>query len=194
MKHLLLAGLVLTACTCASGFDITQPISNAPDLVSFLRNPRGCYTPCGVHVTEGDCESIQRYEGRVLARLAPVGGWDAGTICEDLSGWELKVRRHDPVADSLCEDGSWQIDKADGCATDGGTCCVSGLTQIAAKRITVETTRWDYSSFAHEVVHVADGVRAGHCPWVNPKLKLALYELEHSIDSTEPASSCTAER
>lgn len=180
--------LLLLAC---ASIDITQPISNAPDLLTFLRNPHGCFTPCGVHVLEGDCEAAQRFEGRALAKLAPVGGWDAGTICADLSGYTVKLHRHDLFADSACSRGAWLVDRADGCDADGGPCCVTGLTEIAEKTISVASTSWDHSSLAHELVHVADRVRPGHCPWT-PRLQLELYELAHHVDGSEPAPECDA--
>jgi hypothetical protein len=182
------------ASTCAT-FDVTQPVSNAPDLVSFLRAPRSCFTPCGVRVTAGDCESLQRYEGRVLERLAPAGGWDAGTICEDLAGFTLEVHAHDPVADRACGPHAWwresPCDRSPPNDTDGGECgCIAGITFGAERRIVLSTTDWEHSAFAHEVAHVADENRPGHCPWRAPLL-LALLELSHRVEGSTPGPECS---
>lgn len=184
--------LVLVLVLACATVDVTQPLSNAPDLVSFLRAPRACFTPCGMRVLEGDCESLQRYEGRVLKGLAAaVPEWTEEKVCRDLRGLEIQIHRHDPVADKGCSPRGWRLPHE----CDAGRCepgiCVAGLTRWVDGTITLSQTDWDQSALAHEIAHVADVMRPGHCPWARAELKAALKDLAGYDDPSVAEPMCS---
>lgn len=178
MRFLLTLALL---CGCAT-FDITRPVSNAPDLVSWLAAPAGtCFTPCGMHTTVGDCESLQRYEGRVVRTLSKVPG--LGTeeaICSGLAGFEIKLHRHDPVTDKGCSPRGWLLFPG---------FCAGGYTDPESRTITLSQPEWEHSLLGHEVVHAVGGL--GHCRWRDPHLVVALYDLTGEVDGSTPEASCS---
>lgn len=177
--------LALLGTGCAAA---TYPISDTPDLLTFLRSAPSsqCVTLCGVRAAEGDCQALKAYEDKVVKRLAlAVPAWRAEQICAQLSGFMLEIHRHHPARDAECVEQGWL--EVDPDHPKGR--CLSGLTSPRRRTITVSTTDWEHSAFAHEVAHVADNIRDGHCPWT-PALKLALLELGHRVDPATPDPSC----
>lgn len=171
-------GMLLAGCAT---FDITRPVSNAPDLVSWIKAPHSCFTPCGMHATEGDCGALQRYESRVVSTLARVMPETEQQICEGLNGYELEVHWATAEDEKACPRGGWVLFKG---------FCAGGYTHVPPEpRIEVATPDWAKSALAHEIVHAIGGF--GHCRWHDPRLIVALYELTGEVDQTRPEASCS---
>lgn len=144
-----------------------------------------CYTPCGMRANDGDCASLQRYEQRVVTTLARVvPEWREEKICAALKGYEVKVEQHgDRALDATCSDEGWYSGACGG--------CVIGCTETTPRTISIGKDDWEHSALAHEIVHVADNGRSGHCPWKSAKLKAALYELAGFVDPSDAGPECS---
>lgn len=143
-----------------------------------------CTTRCGLTSTEGDCESLQRYEARVLRRFA--GVFDEGKTCSALRGWRVQLRRHDPLLDKGCTEYGWKLSP---------TFCASGLARPSDMTITITTTDWVESALAHEIAHVADWAvvgTMGHCRWRDERLTNALNDLANATEVNIAEKTCYA--
>jgi hypothetical protein len=150
-----------------------------------------CRTPCGVVVTEGDCRALAHYEGRVTERLSQeVPEWADAKVCRALEGWTVRVRPHDDKLDKGCGLSAWRRPPA----PDGGVGdCVIGLTDFDTKTITLSSSDWVPSAFAHEVAHVAGHELTqdrGHCRW-NRRFKAVLGDLNGRGDWSDPEPECS---
>lgn len=141
-----------------------------------------CYTPCGMRASDGDCESLQRFEARAVKRLAlAVPAWREEKICAGLKGYEIKIHKHHPILDNTCSEQGWLF----------GASCIRGLTNPNDRTITLSGTYWDATALSHEIAHVADGVKPGHCPWKRRELLAAIYELSRDVDPSIPGPECS---
>lgn len=136
-----------------------------------------------MRANDGDCESLQRFEARAVKTLAmAIPEWREQKVCAGLKGYEIKIHTHDPLFDHGCSKFGWKY---------GGKGCISGLTSSVDRTITLSETDWAGSSLAHEIAHVADGVKPGHCPWGSPRLQAAFYELTGYVDGSAPEAECS---
>lgn len=142
--------------------------------------PAPCRTPCGMTATEGDCESLQRYEGRVLKGLARgVPEWSTAKICAGVNGWRVEVHHRIEIIDHPCSAPGWLA---------VSNLCVLGLTEFQRKAVTVATPEWEHSALAHEIAHVVE-TKGGHCHW-KPALHVALHDLSDVYDESKPEDDC----
>lgn len=132
----------------------------------------------------GDCESLQRYESRIIHRLGSVGPFEERRMCRALKGWRVELHRHDPKLDVKCSERSWQLFVG---------FCAAGYTHPDTKVIEIGDLDWHSSRLAHEIVHVVDidvTGKEGHCRWADASLITALNELALWPDPSRPESDC----
>jgi hypothetical protein len=144
-----------------------------------------CVTPCGAWTRDGNCESLQRYERRVIRGIATVTEWTPGQLCAALRGWEIRVHPRDPVADKACPMGSWQRFPG---------YCVWGFTEPTPRLVSLHSSDWERTALAHEVVHVGDAEIGGpgrHCRWADPSLRAMVGQLQGEADESRPEPECS---
>jgi hypothetical protein len=168
VKHLITAAVLILACAHAGAAGRAV-----------------CRTPCGMTSTEGDCESLQRYETRALKALP----FDGPRACKALKGWRIEIHKRDNVLDPVCGPDSWFlfINSA------GQPFCAGGYTHADAKVIELGTSDWLESPLVHEIAHVADHDltgKVGHCRWGDPRLVDAISDVMGEPERTRPESDC----
>lgn len=171
MRALLAAALVLVSCATI-GAGGGRPL---------------CVTPCGMTSTEGDCEALQRFEGRALHLLSlRVFEFNEARMCRALKGWRVETHRIDPIVDKGCAPEGWRLFPG---------FCAAGYTHLDTQVIELSNTQWETNALAHELAHVADRDltgKVGHCRWSDPGLRIALEDLTGSSDPSEPEPACDA--
>lgn len=181
MKTLVLLA-VLCGCSCAH-VDVTREVSDAPDLVTLIRNPDGCKTTCGLHAPRGgDCDDLQRYENEIVKGLGESqNDWTPASVCKAVSGYTIITHERRPI-DSLCDKhgGGWVL-----FFTPEGYFCAQGHTDNEKKIVTLEHNDWRHGPLAHELVHVVEG-QPGHCRWASLPLRIAVSELMGEPDESQP--------
>lgn len=168
MKRLLSAAVLLLAC------------AHAPGAGAGI-----CRTRCGESATEGDCESLQRYEARAIRLLSlRVFEFREERICKALNGWKIEIHHHDPLLDKSCPERGWELFKG---------FCAGGFTHADTKVIEIGTSNWAESPLVHEMAHVADydlTGRVGHCRWSDPGLLSVMQEMIGETEITRPGPEC----
>jgi hypothetical protein len=188
MKIALLA-VLFVGCGCV-GVDLTKPVSQAPHLAAFVRDPNGCKTECGLTAPAGgDCADLEAYEREIVKGLgAAQRDYTPEKICKALNGYEIKVHEFKPK-DEICADkgGGWL---AFVYPTPMGIMvfCAEGFTDVKAKTIEIVSNDWRQTVLAHEIVHAVEN-RPGHCRWASLPLRIAVSELIGKPDESEPDRS-----
>lgn len=132
--------------------------------------------------TEGDCESLQRFEGLAVAKLGTLPGWDSDRVCASLKGWKIELH----PKDRRCTHGGWLLFEG---------FCAAGYTHIDTKTIELASTDWRPSALAHEMCHVMDYKKLGHdghCLWNERRRSVLTYLMQHD-DYTRPEATCFLE-
>lgn len=186
--RILLTLALLCGCGCAT--DLTKPVSLAPDLATFIANPDGCHTSCGLHAPAGgDCDDLERYEREIVKSLgAAQRDWSPEKVCAAVKGYKVVLHERLPK-DRICEDhgGGW-VAFFTMTPMGIGVFCAKGYTDVEAKTITIEHERWRETPLAHEIVHVVEN-KPGHCRWASLPLRIAVSELMGEPDESVPEAS-----